>query len=189
MVANISASDRRKGTQTYMQGQWQNFNAIVPQFVQKLMGKMQARRRSCYCSLLAGIYRLIRNSVMACTIISAISFNIRRQRHFSNALQHFFEIIAGRKFKIKKQFLDDLAQTNMQAAVKNLNKPLLILHSPLDDIVGIGNAAHIFQVARHPKSFISLDRADHLLTNAKDSLYVGTIISAWATKYIKTRLQ
>jgi putative redox protein len=96
-------------------------------------------------------------------------------------------IIAGRKFKIKKQFLDDLDQTNMQAAIKKLNKALLILHSPIDDIVGIDNAAHIFQVARHPKSFISLDRADHLLTNQKDSLYVGTIIAAWATRYLKTR--
>lgn len=93
--------------------------------------------------------------------------------------------IAGRKFKIKKQFLDDLDQTNMQTTIKKLNNALLILHSPIDDIVGVDNAAQIFQAARHPKSFISLDRADHLLTNQEDSLYVGTIIAAWSKRYLK----
>ena len=72
----------------------------------------------------------------------------------------------------------------MQETLRHLNRALLIFHSPIDDIVGIENAARIFQAARHPKSFISLDQADHLLTDAKDSRYVGTVIAAWTLKYI-----
>lgn len=93
-------------------------------------------------------------------------------------------VLAGRSFKIKKQFLDDLELTHMQQTIRQLNKPLLIFHSPLDETVGIENAAQIFQNAKHPKSFISLDKADHLLTNAEDSQYVGSVIAAWARKYV-----
>ncbi len=93
--------------------------------------------------------------------------------------------IAGRTFKIKKQFLEDLKQTNMMAAIRELNRALLIFHAPLDDIVGIDNAARIFQAAKHPKSFISLDRADHLLSRQQDSLYVGTMIAIWAQRYLE----
>jgi putative redox protein len=92
--------------------------------------------------------------------------------------------LAGRTFKIKKQFLDDLEFVNMQETLRHLNRALLIFHSPLDDIVGIDNAARIFQAARHPKSFISLDKADHLLSNSSDSRYVGTVIAAWSLKYL-----
>ena len=92
--------------------------------------------------------------------------------------------LAGRIFKIKKQFLDDLKFVNMQETLRHLNKALLIFHSPIDEIVGIENAAQIFQAARHPKSFISLDRADHLLMDPRDSRYVGTVIAAWAAKYV-----
>jgi putative redox protein len=94
--------------------------------------------------------------------------------------------LAGRTFKLKKQFLDDLKFSSMQATLQNLNKALLILHSPLDETVGIENAAQIFQTARHPKSFISLDKADHLLSNPDDSLYAGALIAAWALKYVAT---
>jgi len=94
--------------------------------------------------------------------------------------------LAGRHFKIKNQFLDDLKQTNMEASIRKLSRALLIFHSPLDDIVGVENAAKIFQTARHPKSFISLDRADHLLSEQRDSLYVGALIAAWAQRYINT---
>ena len=93
--------------------------------------------------------------------------------------------LAGRTFKIKKQFLDDLESVNMQQTIRNLNRALLIFHSPADGIVDIEHAAHIFQVARHPKSFISLDKADHLLMDPKDSQYVGSLIAAWAMKYIQ----
>jgi uncharacterized OsmC-like protein/alpha/beta superfamily hydrolase len=92
--------------------------------------------------------------------------------------------LEGRDFKIKKQFLDDLEHTRMEAAISNLRKALLIFHSPLDNIVGIENAARIFQTARHPKSFISLDRADHLLMDSADARYVGTVTAAWALKYM-----
>ncbi len=93
--------------------------------------------------------------------------------------------IEGKDFRIKKQFLDDLKQSSMEAAVRALKRPLLIFHSPVDRIVSIDNAAKIFMAARHPKSFISLDRADHLLSNREDSLYVGSVLAAWASKYLK----
>ena len=93
--------------------------------------------------------------------------------------------IDGKDFRIKKQFLDDLKQSSMEAAVRALKRPLLIFHSPVDRIVSIDNAAKIFMAARHPKSFISLDRADHLLSNREDSLYVGSVLAAWASKYLK----
>lgn len=93
--------------------------------------------------------------------------------------------ISGKDFKIKKQFLDDLQQNSMEAAIRKLRKPLLIFHSPLDRIVSIENAARIFTAARHPKSFISLDRADHLLAERVDSLYVGSVLAAWSQKYLQ----
>jgi alpha/beta superfamily hydrolase len=117
-------------------------------------------------------------------------------RHVSRALGDTKDIIeqqgeanvnlAGRTFKIKKQFFDDLESVQMQHTIRNLNRALLILHSPTDDVVGIENAAKIFQTARHPKSFISLDRADHLLMDKKDSLYAGSIIATWALRYVDT---
>jgi putative redox protein len=92
--------------------------------------------------------------------------------------------LSGRNFQIKKQFLDDLEQTRMKDAIQNLNRALIVFHSPIDEIVGIEHAAKIFQTARHPKSFISMDKADHLLSDAEDSLYVGKVIAAWVRKYI-----
>jgi putative redox protein len=73
----------------------------------------------------------------------------------------------------------------MEATVRNLKRPLLIFHSPIDATVGIENARAMFETARHPKSFLSLDQADHLLTNTCDSDYVGTVLAAWAQKYLK----
>jgi alpha/beta superfamily hydrolase len=93
-------------------------------------------------------------------------------------------VLEGRKFKIKQQFLDDLEQVRMAEAVGNLKKAIVVFHSPMDDIVGIDNAAKIFQRARHPKSFISLDQADHLLMNPRDAQYVGAMIAVWARRYI-----
>ncbi len=92
--------------------------------------------------------------------------------------------LAGRTFKIKKQFLDDLESVSMQHTIQNLDRALLIFHAPTDGVVGIDNASRIFKAARHPKSFISLDQADHLLMNPKDSRYVGSLIATWAAKYI-----
>jgi alpha/beta superfamily hydrolase len=92
--------------------------------------------------------------------------------------------LAGRTFTIKKQFLDDLETARMTATIRSLRVALLICHAPLDATVGIANAAHIFAEAHHPKSFLSLDQADHLLSNASDSRYVGAMIAAWASKYL-----
>ncbi len=94
--------------------------------------------------------------------------------------------LAGRTFTLKKQFLDDLEFVNMKKTLQDLKRALLVLHSPIDATVGIENAAQIFQVARHPKSFISLDKADHLLSAPEDSLYAGSVIAAWALKYVST---
>jgi uncharacterized OsmC-like protein/alpha/beta superfamily hydrolase len=92
--------------------------------------------------------------------------------------------LAGREFKITKQFLDDLERPRMEESLAQLQRALLIFHSPLDEIVGIDNAARLFGAARHPKSFVSLDDADHLLSRREDSLYVGTVLAAWARKYL-----
>jgi uncharacterized OsmC-like protein/alpha/beta superfamily hydrolase len=92
--------------------------------------------------------------------------------------------IGGRSFKIKKQFLDDLEDATMEETVLTLKRALLIFHSPVDNVVGIENARKMFFAARHPKSFITLDQADHMLTDPSDSQYVGTVIAAWAHKYV-----
>jgi len=92
--------------------------------------------------------------------------------------------IEGRPFRIKKEFLDDLKQNRMTAAVRDLDRALLVLHAPQDETVGINNAAAIFKEARHPKSFVSLDDADHLLFRPEDARYAGSLIAAWADKYI-----
>jgi len=93
-------------------------------------------------------------------------------------------MLAGRKFRIKKQLLEDLAAVDMRAVIHELGRALLVFHSPVDDTVGVDNAARIFEAAMHPKSFISLDRADHLLTREEDARYIGTVIAAWALKYL-----
>ena len=92
--------------------------------------------------------------------------------------------IGGRKFKVKKQFLDNINAVSVQKCVNNLGSALLVLHSPVDKIVGIENAKVIFDSARHPKSFVSLNKADHLLSNTSDSNYVAEVISAWASQYV-----
>jgi uncharacterized OsmC-like protein/esterase/lipase len=92
--------------------------------------------------------------------------------------------IGGKAFTVKKQFLEDLEKIQMQKAIRKLKKPLLILHSPIDEIVDPENAATIFKAAFHPKSFISLDKSDHLLSNEADAIYIGSVIAAWAEKYV-----
>lgn len=94
--------------------------------------------------------------------------------------------LAGRDVTITRQFLADLEEPAMLAAIRNLRKALLICHSPVDQVIGVEHAARIFQAAKHPKSFLSLDRADHLLAESRDSRYVGQMIAAWACKYIDT---
>lgn len=92
--------------------------------------------------------------------------------------------IGLREFNIKKQLLDDLNQNTSADHIGNLRRPLLIFHSPIDNIVSVDEAAKIYTAAKHPKSFISLDNADHLLSNREDSEYVGATLAAWAERYI-----
>lgn len=92
--------------------------------------------------------------------------------------------LGGRTFTIRKQFIDQLQRQNAPEAIGRLNKALLVLHAPMDEIVGIENAAYIFEHARHPKSFVSLDTADHLLSDPADSRYAGAVIAAWSTRFI-----
>ena len=92
--------------------------------------------------------------------------------------------IGGRPFKIQKQFIDDLRSQDLSTVVHQLKKPYLILHSPQDTIVNIDNAAQLYQAAFHPKSFISLDGADHLLTEKADAVYAANMIGAWARRYL-----
>ncbi len=92
--------------------------------------------------------------------------------------------IGGQTFKIKKQFLDDLEHVAMQETIRALNRALLILHSPADEVVDIESAARIFQAARYPNSFISLDGADHLLSERGDAEYAASLIAAWVQKYL-----
>ena len=92
--------------------------------------------------------------------------------------------LAGRPFPITREFLDDVAEQQLMAHVAKLHKALLVMHAPTDDTVGIDNATHIFVTAKHPKSFVSLSGADHLLTRKGDAAYVADVIAAWAERYI-----
>jgi putative redox protein len=95
--------------------------------------------------------------------------------------------LGAREFSIKQQFLDDIENYSNTGAIRDLDAALLVFHSPLDAIVSIDEAAKIYQAAKHPKSFISLDRADHLLSKAADSEYVATTIASWASRYLEVR--
>ncbi len=92
--------------------------------------------------------------------------------------------IGGRPFTIKQQFLDDINSKNLPEVLDEIRKPILVFHSPQDKVVGVKNAREIYAAAHHPKSFISLDGANHLLTNKEDSYYVGKVVSSWANRYI-----
>jgi uncharacterized OsmC-like protein/fermentation-respiration switch protein FrsA (DUF1100 family) len=92
--------------------------------------------------------------------------------------------LAGRPFQIKREFLDDIAEHRLVAQITTLRRALLVMHAPIDDTVGIDNATRIFVAARHPKSFVSLDDADHLLSRKRDAIYVADVIAAWAERYV-----
>ena len=92
--------------------------------------------------------------------------------------------LAGRPFRIRKEFLDDVAKQKLEQCLVNLRKALLVLHSPTDDLVGIEHASAIFTAAKHPKSFVSLSGADHLLSKRSDAVYVAEVIAAWSERYL-----
>jgi putative redox protein len=93
-------------------------------------------------------------------------------------------LLAGRPFTIAKQFLDDVAGAEFLSKIAHMKKALLVCHAPLDDTVGIENANTIFLAAHHPKSFVSLDSADHLLRRREDAIYAADMIAAWASRYL-----
>ena len=95
--------------------------------------------------------------------------------------------LAGRPFTIKKEFVEDVEAAKLDAAIGSLKKALLVLHAPLDATVGVENASAIFSAAKHPKSFVTLDNADHLITNDRDAMYAADVIAAWASRYIDKR--
>lgn len=92
--------------------------------------------------------------------------------------------LAGRTFTIRKQFLDDIAESTLDERLSHLGRALLVLHAPRDATVGIENANRLFVSAKHPKSFVSLDDADHLLSRAEDAEYAANVIATWATRYV-----
>jgi putative redox protein len=92
--------------------------------------------------------------------------------------------LGGRPFRVRRALLDDLRASNVERAIHELRRPLLILHSPRDQSVGIENATRIWSAARHPKSFVSLDDADHLLSYKRDASYAGRVIAAWASRWL-----
>jgi len=95
--------------------------------------------------------------------------------------------LEGRKFRIRREFLEDVAQQKLTAAIGALRRALIVFHAPRDATVGIDNASQIFLAAKHPKSFVSLDDADHVLSRRADSQYVGAVLAAWATRYLPAR--
>lgn len=95
--------------------------------------------------------------------------------------------LAGRRFTLSSAFVQDLHARTMETTIRELKRPLLIFHSPVDRVVGVENARAIYEAARHPKSFVSLDDADHLLLDEGDSRYVGAVLAAWAGRYIGER--
>ncbi|WP_163264804.1 bifunctional alpha/beta hydrolase/OsmC family protein [Chelativorans alearense] len=92
--------------------------------------------------------------------------------------------LAGRTFRIGKKFVEDVRAQRISKAVAAMRKPLLILHAPRDETVGIDNATEIFMAAKHPKSFVSLDTADHLLTRPQDAAFAASVIAGWLSRYI-----
>ncbi|MEO1642125.1 MAG: bifunctional alpha/beta hydrolase/OsmC family protein [Pseudomonadota bacterium] len=96
-------------------------------------------------------------------------------------------LLAGRPFVVRKSFIEDVRGARVSEAAAGLKKPLLVMHSPIDQTVSIENATGLFLAAKHPKSFVSLDKADHLLTGREDAEYVASVIAGWAGRYLRPR--
>ena len=95
--------------------------------------------------------------------------------------------LGGRRFTITRQFIDDITEQNLLTVVHDMRRALLLFHAPRDQIVGIDNASRLFRAAMHPKSFVSLDDADHLLSRREDAVYVAEVVAAWASRYLGVR--
>lgn len=111
-------------------------------------------------------------------------------QNFGGALDQIAETgaaevtLGGHRIEIGRGFVEDVSAQNLAPAIADLHRALLVLHAPLDDVVGIENAANIFMAAKHPKSFVTLDDADHLLSRASDAEYAAEVIAAWAGRYL-----
>jgi alpha-beta hydrolase superfamily lysophospholipase len=116
---------------------------------------------------------------------SSLSVKLKRTREKAEKGGFAQTEIGGVKFKFRKRFFEDIEEHILEPYIRNLSKPLLIMHSPVDDYTPIENAFLIFQAAKQPKSFISLDKIDHLMLNKRDAVYAGEVIAAWVRKYFK----
>lgn len=129
-------------------------------------------------------------SILAVVTISTPAEPMHLRQSLDSQVKHIEETghahvtIGGVQLTLKKQFFDDLEKTRLQETIANLGKPLLILHSPQDRTVPIEDAELLFAAARHPKSFISLEGADHLVSDKEISAYAGRLIAAWARRYL-----
>ena len=130
------------------------------------------------------------DGVKAVATIGAPSEPVHVRGHLEEAIAEIREQgeavvdIAGRTFTVREEFLDDLESTQMRDVLGRLKKPLLVLHAPRDEVVGIDHAARIFKAAYHPRNFISLDNADHMLSDRDQAKYVGQLIASWARRYV-----
>ena len=126
----------------------------------------------------------------AVVTIGAPSSAAHITRHFAGNVAQILEQgtaevkLAGRTFTITRQFLDDVAGQNLLDGLANMKKALLVCHAPRDDYVDIENASALFTAARHPKSFVSLDTADHLISKREDAIYLADVVAAWASRYL-----
>lgn len=129
-------------------------------------------------------------SVKAVAVIGAPADPAHVTQHFDHvedqihAEGHAPVTLAGRDFTISRRFLRDLRSSTLTDHLRHLHRALLILHAPTDAVVGIENASALFTAARHPKSFVTLDGADHLLTNPQDADYAANTIAIWAERYV-----
>ena len=123
--------------------------------------------------------KTLHNCALQRTLSSVAICSARAANKFARAS------LAGRPFRLKREFLDDVAEQGLTGKIAKLHKALLVMHAPTDDTVGIDNATHIFTAAKHPKSFVSLAGADHLLSQRRDSTYVADVIAAWAERYVE----
>lgn len=130
-------------------------------------------------------------SIRAVVTIGAPADPAHVQHLFSDSLEEIkkgkTEVeLGGRKFHISQSFVDDLKAQTQRENIRRLGRPLLVLHSPTDSTVGVDNARLIYEAALHPKSFVSLDGADHLLTRKTDASFVADLIGAWSSRYLNT---
>jgi len=134
------------------------------------------------------------DSLQAVACIAAPSDSAHVRHLFSGEIEKIEQdgeaevSIAGRAFRLKKQFLEDVAEAHVEKALRHLRKPIMIFHAPGDRVVGIEHAARLYAMAKHPKSFVSLDQADHLLSDRRDSTFVADVLAAWSTRYVSDPL-